>query len=141
MARLERAAREEGLPFAARKRTYNSRLAQELGKWAETMGKGHTFHDAAFRAYFAEDMDIGKVPELVNLAKSIGLPEREALEILETRAFKQAVDSDWSRSYSEDITTIPTLVMNDRALVGARPYETMEKFIRTSGARKRKTVT
>jgi hypothetical protein len=36
MASLKRAADKEGLPLGERKKTYNSRLAQELGKWAES---------------------------------------------------------------------------------------------------------
>jgi predicted DsbA family dithiol-disulfide isomerase len=61
-----------------RKKTYNSRLAQELAKWAESKGKGDSFNEAIFRAYFVDGINIGKVDELVDLAKSIGLPEEEA---------------------------------------------------------------
>ncbi len=60
MARLKRVAREEGLPLGDRRRTYNSRLAQELGKWAEEKGRGEDFHAAVFRAYFADGKNIGK---------------------------------------------------------------------------------
>jgi hypothetical protein len=35
MTRLKKVAEELGLPFGERKKTYNSRLAQELGKWAK----------------------------------------------------------------------------------------------------------
>ena len=35
MARLKRVAKELDLPWGERKKTYNSRLAQELGKWAD----------------------------------------------------------------------------------------------------------
>jgi predicted DsbA family dithiol-disulfide isomerase len=40
MLRLKKAARELGLPWSDREMTYNSRLAQELGKWAEQEGRG-----------------------------------------------------------------------------------------------------
>jgi predicted DsbA family dithiol-disulfide isomerase len=59
-ARLMQVAREEGLPFGPRDKTYNSRLAQELGKWAESKGRGKAYHDAVFRGYFAEGKNIGK---------------------------------------------------------------------------------
>ena len=39
-ARLLQVAAAEGLPLVKRSRTYNSRLAQELGKWAEEQGRG-----------------------------------------------------------------------------------------------------
>ncbi len=38
--RLNQVARELDLPFSERKMTYNSRLAQELAKWAESKGVG-----------------------------------------------------------------------------------------------------
>ena len=40
LARLKSVARAEGLPFGNREMTYNSRPAQELGKWAESRGEG-----------------------------------------------------------------------------------------------------
>ena len=48
----------EGLPYGDRTMTYNSRLAQELGKWADTQPRGEAIHDALFRAYFVEARDI-----------------------------------------------------------------------------------
>jgi hypothetical protein len=35
----------EGLPYGRRTHTYNSRLAQELGKWADTQPGGEAIHD------------------------------------------------------------------------------------------------
>ena len=59
----------EGLPYGERTHSYNSRLAQELAKWAEAKGKGSTFHDAIFRAYFVEDRNIGKMGEIKVLVR------------------------------------------------------------------------
>ena len=38
----------EGLPYGERKMTYNSRLAQELGKWSDGEPGGGAIHDALF---------------------------------------------------------------------------------------------
>ena len=54
MRHLTKTAAALGLPFGEREKTYNSRLAQELGLWAESKDKGDVFHTAAFRAYFAD---------------------------------------------------------------------------------------
>ena len=40
----------EGLPFSDRSHTYNSRLAQEVGTWAETQDGGDALHDKCFEA-------------------------------------------------------------------------------------------
>ena len=136
-ARLKRVADAEGLPLGERERTFNSRLAQELGKWAESRGKGDPYHLAVFRAYFADGRNIGKRDELVRLAESLGLPGEEARKILETRAFKAAVDQDWARSKALGITAVPTLVLGQGVLVGAQPYEKLESFVRAGGVGRR----
>jgi predicted DsbA family dithiol-disulfide isomerase len=136
MTRLKRAAAEEGLPFGNREKTYNSRLAQELAKWAEAQGKGDAFHKAAFRAYFADGKNIGKIHNLVDLAQSLKLSGKAAQKALETRAFKEAVDRDWIHSRKLGITAVPTFMCNGEAVVGAQPYEILEALVKTNKARK-----
>ncbi len=130
-------AREEGLPFSVRKKTYNSRLAHELGKWAETKGKGMQFHDAAFRAFFVDGKNIGRIDELVDLAKSVGLSQRDARDILDTRAFKEPVDQDWAHSEKMKIKVVPTLLINQSQLRGAHSYDKMEQFLMDNDIKRR----
>lgn len=137
MARLKQAARDAGLPLGDRKMTYNSRLAQELGKWAESKGKGDEFHRRAFKAYFVDGINIGKIPQLTSLAGAIGLPEDEAQEVLQKRAFKEAVDSDWVRSRQTGIHAVPTFLLEERVLVGAQPYEKIVRFVEAAGVNRR----
>ncbi len=141
LSRLRQVADELGLPLVERKKTYNSRLAQELAKWAESKGKGDLFHEVLFRAYFGEGKNIGKAEELVTLAKSIGLPEKEAKSVLELRTFNAAVDSDWARSRALGITAVPTFVANHHQIVGFQSYEALEQFLKACGARKRRNPT
>jgi predicted DsbA family dithiol-disulfide isomerase len=138
MQRLRKVAQDLGLPLGERKMTFNSRLAQELAKWAESQGKGEQFHELMFRAYVVEGINIGKPDELVRLAGAIGLPKDQARAVLDSRSFKQAVDADWKRSHALGITAVPTFVVNKAQLVGAQPYEALEQFVIREGARKRK---
>ena len=137
MRRLKKTAVDLGLPFGERKKTYNSRLAQELGLWAESKNKGYEFHKTAFKAYFVHGKNIAKTPVLVDLAASIGLSSQEAAEVLETRAFKNQVDADWDLSREKEITAVPTFVMNHDKLVGAQPYEILTKFVAANGVKKK----
>ncbi len=127
--RLEQTAREENLPFGKREKTYNSRLAQELGKWAETMGVGDRIHDAIFRACLVDGKNIGRISVLVELVEREGLPSEEAETVLKKRTFKKHVDRDWLRSREMRVRIIPTLAFNGRFLVGARDYEKMARFV------------
>lgn len=137
MSRLKTVADELGLPLGKRKRTYNSRLAQELGKWAESKGQGDKFHDAVFRFYFVDGKNIGKVEELVGLAESIGLAAEEARTVLQLRSFQEAVDADWSRAHAMGISAVPTFVLNRQAVVGAQPYEVLEQLLVNNQVKKR----
>jgi predicted DsbA family dithiol-disulfide isomerase len=128
--KMKRVAEMEGLPLGERNMTYNSRLAQELGKWAESMGKGDEFHNGAFRAYFAEGKNIGTISELVSLAGQVDLPEKEATEVLENRSFRDTVDRDWEHSRKMGVTAVPTFIMDSQAIVGAQPYEVLDQFMK-----------
>ena len=107
MGHLRKTAAELGLPFGKREKTYNSRLSQELGLWAESKNKGDVFHKAAFKAYFVDVKNIAKIPVLVDLAASVELTGEEAAAVLETRAFKAAVDADWNLSLGKGSSQHP----------------------------------
>ena len=117
--------------------TFNSRLAQELGKWAEQMGKGDAFHDAVFRAYFADGHNIADINILTDISASVGLDPEEARETIASRAFKEAVDIDWTRSYESRVTAVPTFVMNGATLVGAQTFDALVNFVRENNVRRR----
>jgi predicted DsbA family dithiol-disulfide isomerase len=136
LAHLNRTAKDLGLPFGKRQRTYNSRLAQELGKLAEEQGCGQQYHMAAFRAYFADGLNIGLQSTLVELGTSIGLSAEQVLEVLEKRTFEEAVDKDWMRSYQLGVKAVPTFIINGMSLVGAQPYEKLVQLMESSGVKR-----
>jgi predicted DsbA family dithiol-disulfide isomerase len=127
----------EGLPYGRRTHTYNSRLAQELGKWADTKPGGAALHDALYRAYFVDARNIGDVEILIEVAQSVGLPADEARAVLAERRFKAAVDQDWAKSRAYGVTGVPTFVAGGQGVVGAQPYEVIEQLLDQAGARRR----
>ena len=69
-ARMKGLMDEEGLPYAQRTHTYNSRLAQELGKWADTQPGGDAIHMKLYQAYFVDQKNIADIDLLVGIAYS-----------------------------------------------------------------------
>ena len=128
---------EEGLPYGRRTHTYNSRLAQELGKWADNQPGGEALHDALYKAYFVDARNIGDPGILVELAQSVGLPADEARAVLAERRFKDAVDADWAKSHRYGVTGVPTFVAGRYGVVGAQPYDTLEQLLEKAGAPRR----
>lgn len=128
-ARLTALASAEGLPLVTRTRTYNSRRAQELGKWAEAQGKGDPFRRALYSAYFVDGSNIALVDELLRIADSVGLPRDEARTVLATRSFAAAVDADWQRAAALQITAVPTHLCGNKRLAGFSSYDDFVRLI------------
>jgi predicted DsbA family dithiol-disulfide isomerase len=120
--RLQRTAGDLGLPFGDRRMTFNSRRAQELGKWAEGEGRGDAFHPAVFHAYFARGENIADTEVLRRVAERCGLDGKTALGVLHDRRFALEVDGDWRRSAELGVTAVPTFRLGRETAVGARSY-------------------
>ena len=131
-AQMRARMQAEGLPYGNRTMTYNSRLAQELGAWADTQPGGEAIHDAMFRAYFVDARDISDPAVLVEIAASVGLPADQAREVLEKRTHQAAIDADWEKSRQYGVTGVPTFVIGNRGVVGAQPYEALEELVKQS---------
>ena len=133
-ARMKGLMDMEGLPYERRTHTYNSRLAQELAKWADSQPGFEAIHQALYRAYLEESRNIGDPEVLVDIAKKVGLPEDEARTVLLDRTFKEAVDADWQKARLFGITGVPSFVAGGTKVVGAQPYEVLAQQLRAAGA-------
>lgn len=127
----------EGLPYGKRTHSYNSRLAQELGKWSETVEGGEKLEKEFYKAYFVDSRNIGDVDVLLDCVEAAGLSVEDAKSVIENRTFEQAVDEDWAKSQQYGVTGVPTYVAGGYGVVGAQPYEVLEKLMQEVGAQKR----
>jgi predicted DsbA family dithiol-disulfide isomerase len=124
----------EGLPYERRSHTYNSRLAQELAKWADSQPGGEKLHEALYKAYFVEGRNLGDPQVLIGIAQRAGLSSEGARDVLALRTFKAAVDADWQRAGKLGITGVPSFVVGGYKLVGAHPYDVLAERLRAAGA-------
>ena len=133
--RFKAIAAESGLAFNGNPRIYNTRKAHELSIWATENGKGHAFHNAVFIANYVDGKDISSVSVLADTARSVGLSEGAAAEVLAKGTYSRQVDLYWDLCRELSIMAAPTLVMNEARLVGAQPYEKMVAFVTQNGAK------
>jgi predicted DsbA family dithiol-disulfide isomerase len=129
MEHLQKVAAELGLPWSRPTRTFNSRRAQELGKWAEALGQGDEFHLAVFRACFVDGRNIADIAVLTEIARAIGLDGRMAEQALAEGTFTAAVHRDWEYSRTCGITAVPTFLVEGRKAVGAQPYQALKDLV------------
>ena len=134
-ARMKGLMDAEGLPYNRRSHTYNSRLAQELAKWADSKPGFEKIHDALYQAYFVDGRNLGDKDVLLDVAQSVGLPFEEARSVLDKGTFKDAVDADWQKARRYGVTGVPTFVAGGSKVVGAHPYETLAEQLRAAGAK------
>jgi predicted DsbA family dithiol-disulfide isomerase len=135
--RMKRLMDAEGLPYGRRTHTYNSRLAQELGKWADTQPGGEAIHDRLYRAYFVDACNLSDIDLLVGIADAVGLPPDEARAVLTERRCSDAVDADWAKSHRYGVTGVPTFVAGRHGVVGAQPYDVLVQLVERAGAVRR----
>jgi len=136
-ARMKSLMDGEGLPYNRRTHTYNSRLAQELSKWADTKPGFEKIHEALYKAYFVDSRNLADKRVLLDVAQSVGLPVEEAESILDNRTFKHEVDADWQKARQYGVTGVPTFAVNGSKVVGAQPYEILAQHLTAAGAKPR----
>ena len=126
----------EGLSYNDRTHTYNSRLAQEIGAWAETVQNNTSIHDNFFEAYFVNGLNVGLEEVILDVVSKSNLDVDEAKLVLKNRTFKSNIDEDWEKSRKYGVTGVPTFVYSGQSLVGAQPYENLEQFLNHFGVPK-----
>ena len=123
-------ADEYGLPYSDRTMTYNSRLAQELGRWADTVEGGDALHMKLYQAYFVDNKNIGEAAVLLALVAELGLPLARATEVLTNRLYSPEINAQWQRSWDNGITGVPTFLSHDLMVVGHQTSEVLARFVR-----------
>ena len=117
---MKKLMNEENLEYNFREYTYNSRLAQELGYWAQLKYKNDVIHDELYKSYFIDKKNVYEIDILLNATSRAKLPQQEAKEILEKRTYRDVIDKHWEYSYKTGITGVPTYILGTRYLVGAQ---------------------
>jgi len=85
---------------------------------------------AVLKAYFADGLNISKIPVLVEIAEAVGLDGAE--EVLTQGEFKERVDRAWKYSRTCGIAAVPTFVANGLVVVGAQAYSMLEELIKAN---------
>ena len=120
---------DEKLPYGNRSHTYNSRLAQELSKWGESFPEGEELNLKLFEAYFVDGYNLADPEVLLNVTQAASLSREVAEGVIRERLFQDAVNADWQRAHEFGVTGVPTFVSGRHGLVGAQPYEALERLI------------
>ena len=118
-------AKEAGLAYRLEQaRPGNTFDAHRLLHFAAAQARGKDAGERIMHAYFCEGLAVGDRTALARLAPQFGIPEHEALAMLESDDYSAAVRGDEARAAQLGITGVPFFVFAEKyAVSGAQPIE------------------
>jgi predicted DsbA family dithiol-disulfide isomerase len=115
----------------------HTHLAFEGFQYAKEHGKANEYNHRMFKAFFQEELDIGRVDVLVKLAGELGLNEAEFRQALDSRKYREVHQEALRHAFNEaQITAVPTIIIGETVLRGARSKETLEQTIQEELAKR-----
>jgi predicted DsbA family dithiol-disulfide isomerase len=135
-ARVTGVASELGLEYhlenARRGNTFD---AHRLLHFAAARGLGDRATERVMHAYFSEALPVGDRAALARLAPEFGIAESDALAMLESDAYADAVRADEARAAGFGISGVPFFVFDERSgISGAQPVEVFAEALQQAGA-------
>lgn len=124
---MERRAAQAELTFRMEDlRSGNTRDAHRLLQLARARGRQAELAERLHRAYFTDQASIFDHPSLAGLAADVGLDRDEALAVLASGEYGEAVEADEEVARSFGVSGVPFFVIDRRyGISGAQPAETI----------------
>ncbi len=120
-----------GFTFGERQRIWNTFDAHRLLHWAGLEGRQRPLKHALLRAYHGEGRNVGDADVLLDLAREVGLDVERARAVVTSDEFAEDVrkaELFWQKA---GITSVPSVVLNDRHLIqGGQSPEVFEQALR-----------
>lgn len=130
-ARVTALAGEVGLEYRlTNARPGNTFDAHRLLHFAAAQQLGDRATERIMHAYFSELLPVGDRAALARIAPEFGIAENEALAMLESGDYSDAVRADESRATEFGITAVPFFLFDEKSnLSGAQPVEVFAKAL------------
>ncbi len=124
---VQQRAKEAGIIMNRPDRTPNTRLALEATEAAKQAGVGEAFHEEAYRSYWGEGVDLGKVENFKPIAEKVGMDWDVLSHHMEHRTYKDEVEKQYQEALHVGVTGIPAYVIGRFFFVGAQPYDVFKQ--------------
>lgn len=130
-ARVSAIAKEVGLEYQlASARPGNTFDAHRLLHFADSQQLGDRASERIMHGYFSEGLAVGDRTALARLAPEFGIAESEALAMLESDAYADAVRADEARAAGFGVTGVPFFLFDEKTVItGAQPVAAFAKAL------------
>jgi predicted DsbA family dithiol-disulfide isomerase len=122
-------AQDEGLDMSRPPFRSNSHLALVADLFARDAGKQEPFHTNMFKAYWQEHRNIGDREVVLDVARQSGLDAAALAQAIDDRRYEQELAGVCDECNRYGITGVPTFIIGRYMVVGAQPYEMLERAL------------
>ena len=133
--RLVDVGTELGIKFEMNEdsRMVNTFKAHQLLHWASLNEREHQLKMTLFMCHFSRARDISDDDVLANACVEAGLPFEDALQVLSSEIYADAIRERQRYSIASGITGVPAMIFNQNQLhVGAQGTENYKKILTQS---------
>lgn len=131
---VEPLARELGMELRQPRFQPRTRKAHETAAYAREHGRFDEVHDALYRAYFVEGLDIGRIDVLAELGARCGLDGQDLRIALGVDRYTEQVLAEEAEALGRGVRGVPAYVVNGRLITGLRQYEDLLAQIQRGAA-------
>lgn len=117
------AAVEAGLTMRRAPLTPNTKLAFEASEFAKDKGLFEPFHDACYKAFWEEGVNLGELSVLQDLGKQVGIDPQEMKQRLDSGHYTPHAQAQYDEAISLGVRGIPSFIMGRYFFSGAQPYD------------------
>ncbi|MGM9950381.1 MAG: DsbA family protein [Lysinibacillus sp.] len=129
---IQERAKEVGLTYNFEQmKTGNTENAHRLAKWARKFNKEAVFVEAMMDGYFTKGLNVNDHDALVQVAKSVNLPEEEAKAVVESDQFAEELAKDRYDAQQLQVQSVPFFVFENKyGIIGAEPIEVFTRTLK-----------
>ena len=107
-------------------RIFNTRKAHFVIDYAKKFGKQHQLQMRLFEAYFSEQKNISDNAVLKQEMKTVGLEPEDLTDVFNDPKIQKSLDTKITGWRELGITTIPTMIFNEKLLLSGN--QTVDEF-------------
>lgn len=131
---VEPLARELGMEMRYPRVQPRTRKAHETAAYAREHGRFDEVHDALYRAYFVEGLDIGRIDVLAELGARSGLDVQDLQIALGVDRYTEQVLAEEVEALGRGVRGVPAYVVDGRLITGLQQYEDLLEQIQPGAA-------
>ena len=126
--KLDLQGKQMGVRFNHQPLMSNSSLAMQAGEFAKHQGVFDSYHEAVFKAFFTDCLDIGDIHVITEIISSLGLNPAELEKALKEKTYIPQLEHTKNIAAKNMVTAAPTFLIEGGAqITGAQPLETFQE--------------